>query len=121
NGGRPSHPELLDWLASEYVQQGWRLKPLHRLMVLSATYRQSGQAYGKGHAIDRTNRLLWRMSPRRLEAEPLRDAILAVSGQLDRRMGGPGYNLWEKNKNYVVVFKAKPELGRDEFRRMVYQ
>jgi hypothetical protein len=121
NGGRPSHPELLDWLASEFVRGGWRLKPLHRLIVLSAAYRQSGRSDPNALAVDRQNRLLWRMTPRRLEAEALRDTILSVSGKLDQRMGGPGYNLWEKNTNYVVVFKPKVDLGTEEFRRMVYQ
>jgi hypothetical protein len=72
-------------------------------------------------AADQQNRLLWRLSPRRLEAEAVRDSILIVNGKLDRRMGGQGYSLWEKNTNYVVVFKPKEELGHDEFRRMVYQ
>src|SRR5205085_9228236 len=75
----------------------------------------------KGLALDKQNRLLWRMAPRRLEAEAVRDAILATSGRLDRRMGGPGYNLWEKNTNYVTVFRPKARLGPGEFRRMVYQ
>jgi hypothetical protein len=121
NGDRPSHPELLDWLASELMANGWRLKPLHRLMVLSTTYRQSGRVSDKALSVDKQNRLLWRMSPRRLEAEAVRDAMLAVSGTLDRRMAGPGYNLWEKNTNYVVVFTPKTDLGREEFRRMIYQ
>jgi hypothetical protein len=121
NGDRPSHPELLDWLATELVRSGWQTKPLHRLILLSATYRQSGRIDPKALAVDRQNRLLWRMPPRRLEAEAVRDAILAVSGGLNRRMGGPGYELWEKNTNYVVVFKPKKELGPEEFRRMVYQ
>src|SRR5262249_25461283 len=69
NGAPPSHPELLDWLASAYVANGWRLKPIHRLIVLSATYRQSSRLDAKGHAADRDNRLLWRFTPRRLEAE----------------------------------------------------
>jgi mono/diheme cytochrome c family protein len=121
NGSRPTHPELLDWLATAYRENGWQLKPLHRLIVLSATYRQSGQAHAQALATDQQNTLLWRRTPRRLEAEEVRDAILAVSGQLDCRMGGPGYQIWEKNTNYVTVFKPKAELGRDEFRRMVYQ
>src|SRR5262249_25387189 len=116
NGGRPSHPELLDWLASEFVRGGWRLQPLHPLILLPAASRQSGRPDAQALAVDRQNRLLWRMTPRRLEAEALRDTILAVSGKLDRRMGGPGYNLWEKNTNYVVVFKPKADLGPDEFR-----
>lgn len=121
NGGRPSHPELLDWLATEFMQQGWSLKQIHRQIVLSATYRQSTQSRPEGIAKDAGNRLLWRFPPRRLEAEVIRDTILANSGRLDLRMGGPGYNIWEKNTNYVTVFKYKAELGSEEFRRMVYQ
>ena len=121
NGAPPSHPELLDWLAATYIASGWRLKPLHRLIVTSAVYRQSSRLDPKAQSVDRDNRLLWRMTPRRLEAESLRDAILATSGQLDTRMGGPGYNIWEPNTNYVAVYKPRAELGPDTFRRMVYQ
>ena len=121
NGAAPSHPELLDWLASAYIAGGWRLKPIHRLIVTSAAYRQSSRLDPKAQAIDRDNRLFWRMTPRRLEAESLRDAILATSGRLDTRMGGPGYNIWEPNTNYVAVYKPRRELGPDAFRRMVYQ
>jgi mono/diheme cytochrome c family protein len=121
NGAPPSHPELLDWLASTYVSNGWRLKPIHRLIVLSSTYRQSSRLDEKARAIDRDNRLLWRMSPRRLEAESIRDAILSTSGRLNPRMGGPGYNIWEKNTNYVAVYRPRASLGPDDFRRMVYQ
>jgi hypothetical protein len=121
NGERPSHPELLDWLATNFIDGGWQLKPLHRMLLLSSTYRQSGRPNPQAQAVDRQDRLLWRMPPRRLEAEAVRDAMLAVNGKLDVRMGGPGYNLWEKNTNYVVVFKPKAELGIEEFRRMIYQ
>jgi mono/diheme cytochrome c family protein len=121
NGAPPSHPELLDWLASTYIAGGWRLKPIHRLIITSATYRQSSRLDPKAQGIDRDNSLLWRMTPRRLEAESLRDAILATSGRLDTRMGGPGYNIWEPNTNYVAVYKPRAELGPDAFRRMVYQ
>ena len=120
-GGQPSHPELLDWLAGEFISNGWRMKPIHRMIVLSETYRQSSRINEKALAIDKNNRLLWRMNPRRLEAEAIRDQMLAVSGQLDRSMGGPGYNIWEENTNYVVVFKPKAVLGPSEFRRMIYQ
>lgn len=90
-GEAPSHPELLDWLASELVAGGWRLKPLHRLMVTSATYRQSSAFAVKSQAVDDPdNALLWRMNRRRLDAEGLRDAMLAVSGELNPKMGGPG-------------------------------
>jgi hypothetical protein len=91
NGGRPSHPELLDWLAAELAAGGWRLKHLHRLIVTSAAYRQ-GAAWGaKAARVDAGNRLLWRKAPRRLEAEAVRDAALCVAGRLNLRMGGPGF------------------------------
>jgi mono/diheme cytochrome c family protein len=121
NGAPPSNPELLDWLAGAYIAGGWRLKPVHRLIMTSATYCQSSRLDRAAQSIDRDNRLLWRMTPRRLEAESIRDAILATSGRLDLRMGGPGYNIWENNTNYVAVYKPRAELGPEAFRRMVYQ
>jgi hypothetical protein len=120
NGDRPSHPELLDWLAAEYQTNGWHLKPLHRLIVLSSTYRQASRIDAMAAARDAGNRLLWRFTPRRLEAEEVRDTMLQVSGALDRKMGGPGYNLWEYS-GYVIVFAPRAELGPDTFRRMIYQ
>ena len=89
-GDRPSHPELLDWLTHWFVEGGWRLKPLHRLILLSRTYRQSGVSEFTSQAarIDPENRLLWRFPRRRLTAEELRDAILAVSGRLNSQMRG---------------------------------
>ncbi|MDG3006050.1 PSD1 and planctomycete cytochrome C domain-containing protein [Paludisphaera mucosa] len=121
NGAAPSHPELLDWLAARYIAEGWRLKPIHRLMVLSAAYRRSSRIDPKAREVDAQNRLLWRVTPRRLEAEAVRDAVLAASGQLDLIMGGPGYNIWEKNSNYVAIYRPRAELGPDAFRRMIYQ
>ncbi len=122
NGDRPSHPELLDWLAAEFQTNGGRLKPLHRLIVLSSAYRQSSRLDEHARSIDGDNRKLWRFSPRRLEAEEIRDAILSVAGTLDlSTIGGPGYDLWQPNTNYVVVFTPKIDLGPDTFRRMVYQ
>ena len=91
NGGRPSHPELLDWLASELIAQRWSLKALQREIVLSATYRQSAALDPQAVQADSANRLLWRKTPQRLEAEAVRDAVLAVSGSLNRRMGGPSF------------------------------
>jgi hypothetical protein len=92
NGARPSHPELLDWLASELIAGGWRLKPLHRLIVLSAAYRQASRRpdAAAGLARDAEDRLLWRFPRRRLAAEEVRDAMLAVSGRLNPKRGGPG-------------------------------
>jgi len=91
NGGRPSHPELLDWLAAELAESGWRLKHLHRLMVTSAAYRQGASWNESAARVDAGNRLLWRKSPRRLEAETVRDATLFVAGRLSSRMGGPSF------------------------------
>jgi hypothetical protein len=121
NGAPPTHPELLDWLAAEFVSRGWSVKAVHRLIVLSSTYRQASSAGPRGLTADAGDRLLWRFPPRRLEAEPLRDAVLAVSGNLDRRLGGPGFDLFEPNTNYVKVYTPKGRLGPAEWRRMVYQ
>jgi hypothetical protein len=92
-GDRPSHPELLDWLAAALVEDGWRLKPIHRLILLSGTYRQSSHVSGprvEGPSReDPEDRLLWRFPRRRLEAEEVRDAMLAASGRLNLRSGGP--------------------------------
>jgi hypothetical protein len=88
-GAEPSHPELLDWLATEFVARGWSLKAMHRLMVTSATYRQSSTPTAEALAEDPDNALFGRMFRRRLEGEAVRDALLAVSGRLDRRVGGP--------------------------------
>lgn len=121
NGGRPTHPELLDWLAGEFMAHGWSVKELQRWIVLSATYRQSSQSNAEALKIDAGARLLWRFPPQRLEAEALRDTMLAVSGKLDLRMGGPGFDLFEPNDNYVKVYQPRKEFGPEEFRRMVYQ
>jgi hypothetical protein len=120
-GSRPTHPELLDWLASEFIAQGWRPKAIHRLILLSHTYRQAGTPREGGAAADAGNALLWRFAPRRLEAEAIRDSILSVSGALDLRMGGPGYHVFERNDNYVRVYNPKQEFGPAEWRRMIYQ
>jgi hypothetical protein len=89
-GEAPTHPELLDWLAREFIERGWSLKAMHRLMVTSATYRQTAQGGNVAAAkVDSENRLLWRMNRRRLEGETLRDAMLAVSGLLNLKAGGP--------------------------------
>jgi len=87
-GLKPTHPELLDWLANEYVRGGWRMKPLHRMLTTSATYRQ-GSSSVAGAGKDPENKLLWRMNRRRLAAEEIRDSMLAVSGRLNPKAGGP--------------------------------
>ncbi len=90
-GEQPDHPELLEWLAGELVREGWRLKPIHRLIVTSAAYRQGTMGGAAGAAVDPENRLLWHRRPQRLEVEPLRDAMLAVSGRLNLTMYGPPF------------------------------
>jgi hypothetical protein len=92
-GEPPSHPELLDWLAATFVEDGWSVKKLHRHIVLSAAYRQSSSAGAKLLAADPDNRLLGRMSRRRLELEPLRDSLLTAAGRLDRTVGGRAVDL----------------------------
>ncbi len=89
-GEPPSHPDLLDWLASRFIAEGWSIKAMHRLMVTSSTYRMRSLPVAGAERVDPTNRLLHRMNVRRLEAEAIRDALLAVSGRLDRTMYGPG-------------------------------
>jgi hypothetical protein len=88
-GSRPTHPALLDWLAAEFRDGGGSLKQLHRRIVTSASYRQSSRHDPRASAVDADNRLLWRQNRRRLDAESVRDAVLAASGRLDRTMGGP--------------------------------
>ncbi|HEY2252334.1 MAG TPA: DUF1549 and DUF1553 domain-containing protein [Planctomycetaceae bacterium] len=90
-GERPSHPELLDYLAARFVASGWSVKEMHRLMMLSSTYQQSTQTSAAGLAADPENRLLWRAHRRRLEAEAIRDSLFAVAGRLDPTPGGPGF------------------------------
>jgi hypothetical protein len=103
------------------MQRGWSMKEMHRLIMNSAAYRQSSTANDAGMLADSGARILWRFPTRRLEAEPLRDTILAVSGVLDLTMGGPGFDLFVPNDNYVKVYQSKQEFGPDTFRRMVYQ
>ena len=91
NGGAPSHPELLDWLASEMVARGFSLKSMHRLIVCASTYRQASTFEPSAHQRDAGARLLWRKAPTRLEAEMVRDAMLSISGILDNKLGGPSF------------------------------
>jgi len=90
-GEKPTHPELLEWLTSQFVQNGWKLKPLHKLIMTSAVYLQDSKFDAAKAKIDPDNRLLWRRRPQRIESEILRDAILAVSGKLNLRMFGPAF------------------------------
>jgi mono/diheme cytochrome c family protein len=122
SGARPTHPELLDWLAAKFIESGWSVKSLHRLIVNSATYRQSSEANAAAVKLDADNTLLWRFPPRRLEAEAVRDAMLAVSGQLNLQMGGPSFRPFTTtNFNatfYHLIDKADPEFNRRTVYRM---
>ena len=120
NGTRPTHPELLDWLAQQFIARGWSVKELHRLIVLSSAYQQANEPREQCVAIDAGTRLLWRYPPRRLESEAIHDAVLQIAGTLDLTMGGPGWNAFEPNDNYVRVYEPKAEFGPAEWRRMVY-
>jgi mono/diheme cytochrome c family protein len=105
-GERPTHPELLDWLADELIAHGWRLKPVHKLLMQSAAYTQAADVDAHKAQADPENRLLWRQAPRRLEAEVIRDAMLAVGGTLDRRPFGPG-TLDPNHKRRSIYFFVK--------------
>ena len=109
-GETPTHSELLDWLAVDLVHHGWKLKRLHKLIVTSAVYMQDGKADEARAKIDRENLYLWRFTPRRLEAEPIRDAMLAVSGKLDPTMFGPGTLDPNHKRRSVYFFIKRSEL-----------
>jgi len=121
-GGKPSHPELLDYLANQYVANGWQMKPLHRLILLSSAYRQASESPLEKIAMekDAENSLLWKFSKRRLEAEEIRDSMLAISGKLNEKMGGPSVLLpidrdllkMLKRPQYWVATKDKSEYDR---------
>ena len=102
-GAKPSHPELLDYLATEYVQSRWKLKSLHRLIVTSATYRQSGALREAAYAIHPENKLLWRFPLQRLDAESVRDAILFTCGELNLDVGGPYIPTTANSDSQVVM------------------
>ena len=109
-GERPTHPELLDWLADDLIGHGWRLKRLHRLIVTSAVYRQDGRFDEARARIDRENMFLWRQAPRRLEAEPIRDAMLQAAGVIDLRMYGPGTLDPNMRRRSVYFFIKRSQL-----------
>ena len=128
-GQPPTHPELLEWLSSELVAEGWRLKPLIRLMTLSTAYRQASHRErvkptqttpADPEMIDPANQLLWRMRLRRIEAETVRDAILATSGDLDPACGGPPVLIEASPDGMVTVAQDDPAHPARAFRRSVY-
>ena len=121
NGSRPTHPELLDWLADEFVKSGWSIKHMQRLILLSAAFQQSSAPRADAAKVDADGLLLWRYTPRRLEAEAIRDSMLEVSGALDLKMGGPGFYLMDVVNENVMHYFPKEKYTPAEFRRMVYQ
>lgn len=121
NGGRPSHPELLDWLAAELMDHGWSLKHIHRLIVTSATYRQSSRPRVDAAKKDAGNRLLWRKSPQRLDAETLRDAVLSVAGELNPTVGGPGYHDFTTFVFNSQFYDILDPVGTSFHRRSLYR
>jgi hypothetical protein len=117
-GEPPSHPELLDWLASRFVDGRWSIKAMHRLMMLSATYQMSSAYNERAATADPDNRLHWRSDARRLEAEEIRDSLLAVGGLLDRSMGGPVLPV--KNREYLFDHTSKDLTRYDSRRRSIF-
>ena len=117
-GGRPSHPELLDWLASEFVDRGWSMKWLHKLVMTSTVYRQDSRRDPARDAIDPGNLLYWHKPIQRLEAETIRDRILAASGTLNGRMFGPPVSVREDEVGQIIV--GSDPKGSEAHRRSVY-
>jgi cytochrome c553 len=118
-GEKPTHPELLDWLAVQFVKDGWSLKKLHKRIMLSATYQMGSAHDAKAALADPDNRLLWRANVRRLEAEAIRDSLLAVGGLLDRTPGGPALT-HVKNRDYLFDHTSKDKTTYASDRRSVY-
>ena len=120
NGERPTHPELLDYLAQRLITSGWHLKPLHREILLSAAYRQSSAPNAAAARIDADSRLLWRFPPQRLQAEALRDSMLSVAGVLDPQAGGPSFRLYKYTVDNVATYFPLDKFGPETYRRSVY-
>ena len=120
NGAKPSHPELLDWLAVEFMESGWSIKHIHRLILNSKTWQQSSRPVAKAMQVDAAGRLLWRHPTRRMAAEAIRDNMLAVSGVLDLKSGGPGFDGFEVQMENVRHFFPKKQYGPIDWRRMIY-
>lgn len=120
-GSKPTHPELLDFLAGRLVAGGWKIKTLHREIVLSQTYLQSADFDASAARSDKDARLLWRFPPRRLGAEEIRDTLLATAGQLKLEpMGGPGFRLYRYLANNVSTYVPLDTQGPETYRRAVY-
>ena len=125
-GGRPTHPELLDFLAARLIEGGWRIKSIHKLIMMSETYRQSSRFRTQAAAVDGDARWLWRFPPRRLSAEEIRDTMLNVAYRLpehgDRLVpdGGPGFRLYKYLQDNVATYVPLDRHGPETYRRAVY-
>ncbi|HUP77558.1 MAG TPA: DUF1553 domain-containing protein, partial [Pirellula sp.] len=120
-GSKPTHPELLDFLAVRLISNGWKLKQLHREILLSQTYMQSAAYRDAAANEDKDARILWRFPPRRLSAEEIRDTMLSIAGKLQLEpMGGPGFRLYRFTQNNVCTYFPLQEHGPETFRRAVY-
>lgn len=125
-GARPSHPELLEWLAAEFVEPTvsesapWSMKSMIRMLVMSDAFRRSSQPNDAGMQADAGSYLLWRFPPRRVEAEVIRDSILQASGKLDRELGGRGFRIHNVKKTYAQ-WEVVDNHGPETWRRMLYQ
>ena len=118
--GVPSHPQLLDWLAREFIDQGWSIKHMQRLILTSETFCQQGFPRQAAVRIDADSQWLWRFPPRRLEAEGIRDSLLLVAGSLDESMGGPGFSGFEVQLENVRHYFPKTRYEASDWRRMIY-
>lgn len=121
SGGQPSHPELLDYLASELIESGYRLKHIHRLIVSSETYLQASRFRADCAAVDAGNQLLWRKDPTRLDAETLRDTILSVAGQLNSTYGGPSYQDFKTHVHNSQFYEMVDRDSAEVYRRTIYR
>ena len=120
-GLKPTHPEMLDWLAATFIESGWSIKSLHRLIMTSATYQMSTRFQSVAFSVDGDNELLWRMNPRRMDVESWRDSLLMVTAELDSERGGPPVEEITKSKRrtlYAKVSRIGSEFDSDEFLRL---
>ncbi len=120
NGTLPTHPGLLDWLAAEFIDSGWSVKHIQKLILTSNTWQQESRPRSEAMAVDAASRLLWRFPGRRLEAEGIRDSILTVTGQIDLEMGGVGFSAFEIDAENVRHYFPKTDFGPADWRRMIY-
>jgi hypothetical protein len=118
-GSLPTHPRLLDWLASDFMNHGWSIKHLHRRILHSRAFLQSSRPDAHAVTVDADTRFLWRFPPRRVEAEVIRDSMLAASGQLNRRAGGVGFDFF-RQQGGLADYQAHETFESDGWRRMVY-